>query len=88
MARENAHQSGDDGETGMSVQSRMIESAAGKARRKPRGFVLLKAAESKLRQGNVCEAVELFRAIVNRYPVSLERLAALAYLRTAHPMFV
>ena len=50
--------------------------------------MLLKAAESKLRKGNVCEAVELFRMIVNRYPVSLERLAALAYLRTAHPMFV
>ena len=69
----------------MSVQSRM---AAGRARRKPRGFVLLKAAESKLRKGNVCEAVELLRVIVNRYPVSLERLAALSYLRTAHPMFV
>lgn len=68
----------------MSVQSRMIE----KARREPPGFVLLKAAESKLRQGDVCEAVELFRTIVDRYPLSLERLAAVSYLRTAHPMFV
>jgi len=72
----------------MSVQSGMIERTNAKARREPPGFVLLKAAEAKLRQGNVCEAVKLFRAIVNRYPVSLERLAALSYLRTAHPMFV
>jgi len=72
----------------MAVQSRMTERECAKARREPPGFVLLKAAESKLRQGDVCEAVQLFRAIVNRYPVSLERLAALSYLRTAHPMFV
>jgi len=72
----------------MSVQSRRIERTNAKARREPPGFVLLKAAESKLRQGDLCEAVQLFRAIVNRYPLSLERLAALSYLRTAHPMFV
>ena len=50
--------------------------------------MLLKDAESKLQQGNVCEALKLFRLVVNRYPISLERLAALSYLRTAHPMFV
>ena len=72
----------------MSVQSRMIARTNAKARHEPPGFVLLKAAESKLRQGELCEAVKLFQAIVNRYPVSLERLAALSYLRTAHPMFV
>jgi len=72
----------------MSVQSRMIGSMDAKARREPPGFVLLKAAESNLRQGNVCEAVKLFRTIVNHYPLSLERLAAQSYLRTAHPMFV
>jgi len=72
----------------MAVQSRMIERTDAKARREPPGLALLKVAESKLSQGNVCEAVKLFRAIVNRYPLSLERLAALSYLRTAHPMFV
>ena len=66
----------------------MMERTDAKARREPPGLVLLKAAESKLRQGNICEAVRLFRAIVNRYPVSFERLAAVSYLRTAHPMFV
>ena len=73
---------------GMSVQSRMIARTDAKARREPPGFVLLKAAESKLRQGNVCAAIKLFRTIVNLYPPSLERLAAQSYLRTAHPMFV
>ena len=70
------------------MQSRTIERTDAKARRGPSGFVLLKTAESKLRQGNVCEALKLFRAIVDGYPPSLERLAALSYLRTAHPMFV
>lgn len=72
----------------MSVQSRMIGRTDAKARREPPGLVLLKTAESNLRQGKICEAVKLFRAIVDRYPISLERLAALSYLRTAHPMFV
>ena len=72
----------------MSAQSRMIERVVAKARREPPGLVLLKDAESKLQQGNVCEALKLFRLVVNRYPISLERLAALSYLRTAHPMFV
>ena len=69
----------------MAVQSRMIEGTDAKAPREPPGLVLLKEAESKLRQGHICEAVKLFRAIVNRYPVSLERLAALSYLRTRAP---
>jgi hypothetical protein len=48
----------------------------------PSGLLLLKSAEHKLREGNVREALKLFRAIVNRYPPSLERLAASSYLRT------
>ncbi|HUQ52558.1 MAG TPA: hypothetical protein VM692_10075 [Gammaproteobacteria bacterium] len=71
----------------MSAQSRTTDTAR-KLRRAPPGFVLLKTAERKLREGNVCDAVRLFRAIVHRYPPSLERLAAVSYLRAAHPMFV
>lgn len=66
---------------GMSVQSRMIERAARKPRREPTSVVLLRTAETKLRAGNVRDALRLFRAIVNRYPPSLERLAALSYLQ-------
>lgn len=72
----------------MSVRSRLIRRTSARPRREPPGVVLLKTAESKLRQGELCEAVRLLQAIVNRYPLSLERLAALSYLRTAHPMFV
>jgi len=66
----------------------MTKGTDAKSRREARGFVLLKTAERKLREGNVCEAVQLFRVIVNRHPASLERLAALSYLRTEHPMFL
>ncbi len=67
--------------TRMLVQSRMIERGAKGSRRAPSGLWLLMAGENKLRQGNVRGALELFRALVNRYPPSLERLAALSYLR-------
>ena len=66
---------------GMSVQSQMIERTARKSRREPTSVVLLKTAETKLRAGHVSDALKLFRAIVNRYPPSLERLAALSYLQ-------
>lgn len=49
----------------------------------PSGLLLLKAGEHKLREGNVRDALELFRTIVNGYPPSLERLAAASYLRNA-----
>jgi hypothetical protein len=60
----------------------MIERAETK-RRMPRGLLLLTTAESKLRDGNVRDALKLFRVIVDRYPPSLERLAASSYLRNA-----
>jgi hypothetical protein len=44
--------------------------------------MLLAAAENKLREGNVRDALALFRGIVDRYPPSLERLAASSYLAT------
>ncbi len=69
--------------TRMLVQSRMIERAEKASRRAPSGLWLLAAGENKLREGNARGARELFRAIVNRCPPSLERLAALAYLREA-----
>ena len=65
----------------MPAQSRMIERVSRGAPRAPRGLSLLVAGENKLREGNVRDALELFRTIVNRFPPSLERLAALAYLR-------
>jgi len=65
----------------MSGQSRTIERAARKPRRKPTSVVLLKTAESQLRAGNIRDALQLFRAIVSHYPASLERLAAQSYLR-------
>jgi TolA-binding protein len=65
----------------MTEQSRTIERAAKRPRREPKGLVLLRTAESKLREGNVRDALELFREIVSRYPPSLERLAAHSYLR-------
>jgi len=43
---------------------------------------LLTAGENKLREGNVRAALEMFRRVVDRCPPSLERLAALAYLRS------
>ena len=67
----------------MPVQARMIERADKRSRRAPSGPVLLMTAEGKLREGNVRDALKLFRVIVNRYPPSLERLAALSYLRNA-----
>ena len=44
---------------------------------------LLAKAERKLRAGKVSEAMNLFEEIVESYVPSLERLAALAYLRTS-----
>jgi len=67
----------------MALQSRTTERAAKRSRREPAGFKLLKIAESKLREGNVRDALKLFGTIVRRYPPSLERLAAQSYLRTA-----
>ena len=67
--------------TKMLVQSRMSERADKRSRRAPTGLWLLMAGEHKLRQGRVRDALELFRVIVSRYPPSLERLAALSYLR-------
>jgi hypothetical protein len=67
----------------MAVQARTTERADKRTRRAPRGPALLTTAESKLREGNVRDALKLFRVIVNRYPPSLERLAALSYLRNA-----
>ena len=65
----------------MSTQLRTIERAGKKSRRAPTSVALLRTAELELRDGNVRDALKLFRAIVNRYPPSLERLAAVAYLR-------
>ncbi len=44
--------------------------------------MLLTTAESKLREGKVRDALKLLRRIVDRYPPSLERFAALSYLRS------
>jgi len=44
---------------------------------------LLTAAEAKLRQGHLRDALQAFRTLVDRYPPSLERLAALSYLKNA-----
>lgn len=66
----------------MAVQSRMIERAGKRSRRAPSGVALLTIAENKFREGHVREALRLFRVIVNRYPPSLERIAALSYLRS------
>ncbi len=60
----------------------MIESAGKRSRRAPTGLSLLTAGENKLREGNVRAALEMFRRVVDRCPPSLERLAALAYLRS------
>jgi hypothetical protein len=49
----------------------------------PSGLALLAAAEGKLREGNLSEALKAFRALVDGYPPSLERLAAQSYLRNA-----
>ena len=46
-------------------------------------MALLAKAERKLRAGKVSEAMNLFEEIVEGYVPSLERLAALAYLRTS-----
>ena len=67
----------------MPVQSRMLERADKRSRRIPRGLSLLMTGENKLREGKVRDALELFRVIVNRYPPSLEWLAASSYLRDA-----
>jgi len=67
----------------MPAQSRMIERADKQSRRMPSRGSLLAAAEDRLREGNVYAALQLFRAIVKRYPSSLEELAASAYLRDA-----
>jgi hypothetical protein len=67
----------------MPVQSRTMERADDRSRRMPRGLLLLTAGENKLRESNVRAALELFRTIVNRYPPSLEWLAAASYLRDA-----
>ena len=48
----------------------------------PSGLVLLTVAENELREGNVRDARKLFRTIIERYPPSLERLAASSYLRS------
>jgi hypothetical protein len=66
----------------MPAQTRVVERAEKRPRRRPSGLLLLTIAETKLREGNVRDARKLFRAIVNRYPPSLERLAASAYLRS------
>jgi hypothetical protein len=44
---------------------------------------LLAVAELKLRQGKVCDAMQLFEEIIDVRAPSLERLAALSYLRSA-----
>jgi hypothetical protein len=44
---------------------------------------LLAVAEQKLRQGNLCDAMQLFEEIVDGHAPSLETLAALSYLKTA-----
>jgi hypothetical protein len=49
----------------------------------PKGLVLLRNAEHKLRKGKVRAALRLFRAIVDRYPMSLESFAAVSYLQDA-----
>ena len=67
----------------MPAKLRTIERAEKRSGRVPRGLALLKTAESKLREGNVRDALKMFRTIVNRYPPSLEGLAALSYLRGA-----
>ena len=46
-------------------------------------MALLAKAERKLRAGKVSEAMNLFEEIVDGYMPSLERLAALAHLRTS-----
>ncbi len=69
--------------TTMVVQLRMIERADKRPRRVPTGLWLLTAGEHKLREGKVGDALTLFRAIVKRCPPSLEKLAALSYLRDA-----
>jgi len=61
----------------------MIERRATGLRRAPAGLRLLMAGEHKLREGNVHAALAMFRRIVDRCPPSLERLAALSYLRRA-----
>ena len=68
---------------GMSAQSRTMRREHKTSRRKPTGLVLLETAETKLREGNERDARKLLRAIVKRCPPSLERLAALSYLRAA-----
>ena len=47
----------------------------------PSPIALLAKAERKLRAGRISEAMNLFEEIVNEHVPSLERLAALAYLR-------
>ncbi len=59
---------------GMATQKR--------SRPRARGLVLLTIAENELREGNVRDARKLFRTIIERYPPSLERLAASSYLRS------
>lgn len=66
----------------MRAQSQTIEQSSHRPRRAPSGVRLLMAAENKLREGNVRDALKLFRGIVERYPPSLERLAASSYLAT------
>ena len=67
----------------MRAQSRMMGGADKRSRRIPRGLSLLMTGEHKLREGNVRDALELFRVIGSRYPPSLEWLAAASYLRDA-----
>lgn len=67
----------------MRLQSRTIEPPRKRPRGAPSSLALLRSGENKLRQGNVRDALKLFQAIVNRNLPSLERLAALSYLRNA-----
>lgn len=66
----------------MRAQSRTIERPEHRSHRAPNSVRLLLAGENKLREGNVRDALRLFRGIVERYPPSLERLAASSYLAT------
>jgi hypothetical protein len=66
----------------MTAQLQTSQRSDKRSRRAPSGLLLLRAAEHKLREGNVRDALKVFRTIVRRYPPSLERLAASLYLRS------
>ena len=67
----------------MAVRLRKTRGANAGARRTPSGLTLLRAGETKLREGNPRAALKVFRRLVEGYPPSLEGLAAASYLRNA-----